>query len=139
MPFLEDLEKSVENITQQIEPEPVKMIRDFEKASDHPAAKTLISLAQDPVFRKSVADLAHSKLWLNLAGAEVALILIFWIVRAWRITVATVAWKKIWVQFYLASFYWPLAIVGLPFWILGEPIRLILSGLLKSWLQSAPI
>lgn len=96
------------------------------EAWNHPVTQVSLELAQDDVFKHSLADL-NSSGGKGLLLWEIAFLVLFWTVQAWRLSKVSTWLSRLWVQAYMALVFVFGVLVLVPGWVWGKSYFLVLS------------
>lgn len=127
--------KEIEKFVGDLEPEVLKDLRELQQAAEHPAAQFAITLAKDPDFKDAALKLYQSHQHSTLLMYEILLVILFWVIRAWRLSKTSTWVQKLWVQAYLGIIFWFLVLLVLPYFVYQEPFKVVLSGLVKATIR----
>jgi hypothetical protein len=93
------------------------------------AREKAMRLATDDKFLSSVKELWSHPSRNTLLGAEVVFLLVMLFVKAWRQARAGNWFTKVLWSLFLSLFTWVGIVLILPYFILGEPFRVVVSTL----------
>lgn len=125
--------KEVEEWLRSMSPGFFQNYKDIETTWNNPAVQFSMTLASDPQFRASASEIyAQPNAFQKVAVYEFGLIVVIWILRAWRLSKAPTWIKKLWVQLWVGTLFWVFSLFIIPYLIWGSTYKTALGQLLKA-------
>ena len=137
VPILHELRisKDAEEWVRTLSPGIFQSYEDLQKTWNAPATQFTLTLVRDPQLRQVSEQILDSKLGTRLLGYEFGLILLLWIIRAWRLQKSQTWLRRIWTQAWLGAVYSLLAIFLVPFLVWGETYLIFLKQIFLAILR----
>ena len=104
----------------------------IQKTWNAPLTQFTLTLVQDTELKGAASEIAMSHLYSQFFAYEAALIVLVWILRAWRLSKAPTWLTKLWTQAWIALLYWIVAAFLIPGIIWGAAYRTVLVHLVKA-------
>jgi hypothetical protein len=137
VPILHELRisKDAEEWLKTLSPSLFQNYDDVQKTWNAPLTQFTITVVQDAEFKQASQQIYDSHLGPRLIGYELVLILVLWILRAWRLSKASTWLLRIWTQAWISVLYWVLAVFLVPYLVWGDSYRIVLKELSKAILR----
>jgi hypothetical protein len=137
VPILHELRisKDAEEWLKTLSPGLFQNYDDLQRTWNAPLTQFTITLVQDSEFKQASQKIYESHLGSQLVSYELVLILILWIIRAWRLSKVSTWLLRIWTQLWIAALYWLLAMFLVPYLVWGDAYRILLKELSKAILR----
>jgi len=137
VPILHELRisKDAEEWLKTLSPGLFQNYDDLQKTWNAPFTQFTITLAQNPDFKQASQHIYESHLGSSLISYELVLILVLWIIRAWRLGKAATWLLRIWTQAWISVVYWLLGVFLVPYLVWGDSYRIVLKEISKAFLR----
>jgi hypothetical protein len=109
---------------------------DAQAILNNPWVQKFLKLMNHPEFFPSLSQLKDSPNLLNVGYAQLGLIVLMFILRIWRGSVARTWIGKLWVSIYCMVIFWTCSIYFIPAFLLGEPYRKVCRLLWDTFTQA---
>jgi hypothetical protein len=132
--FRHDLKvsKDAEEWLRGLSPDLFKNYESIEKLWNHPLTQFGLTLGKDAEFKAGIQKMAREEAGARLIGFELFLILVLWVVRAWRLGKASTWLTRFWTQAWVGGLYWLSALFLVPALVYGEGFRITLAQLIRA-------
>ena len=137
VPILHELRisKDAEEWLKTLSPGVFQSYDDLQKTWNAPLTQFTITLVQDAEFKEAGQRIYESHLGSKLLGYELVLVLVFWILRAWRLSKVSTWLLRIWVQAWMSVVFWVLTLFLVPYLVWGDGYRIVLKEISKAILR----
>ncbi len=133
-PVLHELRisKDAEEWLKTLSPSTFASYDQIQKTWNAPLTQFTLTLVQDTELKGAVSEIAGSHLYREFFAYEAVLILLIWILRAWRLSKVNTWLTRLWTQAWIALLYWVSAVFLIPGLVWGAAYRTVLSHLTKA-------
>ena len=137
VPLMHDLRisKDAEDWLKTLSPNWFQNHDEIQRFWSTPGSQFTLTLLGDPEFKSATDEMLAANLGTRLVSYELALILILWIVRPWRLNKASTWLLRIWTQAWMSIVFWALALIALPCLVWGQPYLIVLKEISKAFLR----
>jgi hypothetical protein len=100
------------------------------KILSQPAVQAYMKFFTNPIFSKGVDQIIKSPQRMTLLYVEIGLVVFMLIFRAWRFSKSTHWVGRLWTKIWTLVLFWLLALVAVPWAVLGDPYYQTIRGAL---------
>lgn len=128
--------KEVEEWFHSLSPSLFQNYKDIENTWNNPAVQFSVTLVNDPQFRGAVNEISHQEHPLQkLLTYELVLVVMIWILRAWRLSKAGTWLLRLWAQLWVGMLFWALSLLVIPFIAWGTAYKTVLGQGIKALIR----
>ena len=137
VPLLHELRlsKDAEDWLKTISPSTFQSYDSIQQIWNLPTTQFGLTLVQDHEFKGAIEQMAAQHAGSTFLSYELVLILIFWIIRAWRLGKVSTWLLRIWTQAWIGFIFWLLSVFLVPYLVWGESYTIVLRQLFKAILR----
>ncbi len=103
----------------------------LQKLLNHPATKSYLRLFSSPEFSQGTEQLVNHPKRMYLVYFEVGWLVIFLILRSWRLSRTNHWFKKLWVKTWTLLLFWVIGVGVVPWFVFGDIYSKTLSGFVE--------
>ncbi|MGK5086822.1 hypothetical protein WDW86_04635, partial [Bdellovibrionota bacterium FG-2] len=107
------------------------VMESLQKLLNHPATKSYLKLFSSPEFSQGTEQLVNHPNRMNLIYFQGAWLVIFLILRAWRLSRANHWAKKLWVKTWTLILFLVIGVGVVPWFVFGDAYSKTLSGFIE--------
>ena len=137
VPLLHELHlsKDAEDWLKTISPSLFQNYDSVQRVWNAPVTQFGLTLMQDAEFKAATQQISDSHLGSHFAIDELALILIFWIFRAWRLGKVSTWLLRMWTQAWIGFFFWTFSFFLVPYLVWGDAYMVVVKQIFKAILR----